>query len=216
MASNEANLANDDLSLSTSTPLIISNRPITPSTEINRSSIESSLTSSLSIDHINSISSLIDKYSRKSFMSTVLEYSEHYHSSFVQQDLRLKVILHCQCGTNISLLLRDESSSFILSNYYAHLSYSDCSMMTRILKNDRRIDYSSQSSLMPQTESQVTESTDNSSNTIITDTNALLPISSAGNDVSIKEKVNKRTFDRSGPSSRRNAASCKRFRKLIE
>ena len=57
---------------------------------------------------------------------------------------------------------------------------------------------------------------DNSSNTISTDTNELLRILSTDNDVSIKEKINKRKFNRSGPSSRRKTPSHKRFRKLVE
>lgn len=88
------------------------------------------------------IVSLIDRHSKKIFESVVLEHNEHYHLSFMQNDHNLKAMVKCQCGSNISILLREKtpqsSPSFIMSNYYAHLSNSDCSMIRKLTAKDRQ------------------------------------------------------------------------------
>lgn len=97
---------------------------------------------SLVKNYTSCIVSLIDRYSKKIFESTVLEHNEHYHLSFMHNDQKLKATVTCQCGRNISILLREEtlpsSPSFIMSNYYAHLSNSDCSMMRKLMTKDRQ------------------------------------------------------------------------------
>ena len=92
------------------------------------------LTSSSSfMSYIDVISSSIDKYSRRFFEATVLKYSEHYRLSIGQQNGRVKVILLCHCGRKMSIYRRDESSSYILSNSYAHLSQCTYSKTRQIL-----------------------------------------------------------------------------------
>ena len=64
----------------------------------------------------------------------------------VRQNEQINVILNCQCGAKVSIYRRDESSSFILSNYYGHLSQSTCSMMRQILKHDKTISFNTSDS----------------------------------------------------------------------
>lgn len=72
----------------------------------------------------------------------VLKHDEHYYLSFVHNDQKLKATVKCQCGRKISIILREESlqasPSFIMSNYYAHLSNADCWMMRKLMTVDKQ------------------------------------------------------------------------------
>ena len=109
-----------------------------PSEEMTQSHSSIS-TPQLSTDHIGTIEGLIAKQSGKMFHSTILKCNEHYQLSFANDNQRLRAIKRCKCGATISLLLRDQTSSFILSNYHSHLTNSDCSMVTKILKEERKL-----------------------------------------------------------------------------
>ena len=131
----------------TLTSIINPDSCLTSSGQVIEKPLESISISPSSVNHIDAINNTIDKYSRRCFVSTILKYNERYRLSMVRQNEQIKVILHCQCGTKVSVYRRDESSPFILSNYYAHLSESTCSMMRQILKHDETINFNTSDSI---------------------------------------------------------------------
>lgn len=88
-------------------------------------------------DHVIFIQELIEKYSSKIFMSVVLKRNEHYELFIKQNNEKFSAMIKCKCGTKLTLPVRTETSTFILSNYYAHLTMSNCSMVDRILKEEK-------------------------------------------------------------------------------
>ncbi|CAF4353097.1 unnamed protein product, partial [Rotaria sordida] len=72
-------------------------------------------------DHAIFIKDLIEKFSFKTFTSTILKNDEHYQLIVTQDGQKFKGIIKCQCGAKLILPSRSETSTFILSNFYAHL-----------------------------------------------------------------------------------------------
>ena len=166
------------------------------------------------MSYIDVITNSIDKHSRRVFESTILKYSEHYRLSIDQQNERVKVILLCQCGTKMSIYRRDESSSFILSNYYAHLSQSTCSVMRQILKHDKRIDsHPSDSSTDGQIQPSMALSRDEDLNGTSSGTNESSSVTSY-HGVSMKTGANKRKPNQAISSPRSHSSPKKRRRKM--
>jgi hypothetical protein len=153
-----------------------------PSEELAESYASSVSTPPWSSAHIGTIEGLINKQSGKIFHSTILKHNEHYHLTFVNENQRLRGIIRCKCGTKISLLLRDQTSSFILSNYYSHLTNSDCSMVTKILREERKLDQRANDSHSRPTLgselSSTTQSLDDTINSISADQNDIAAIES--------------------------------------
>ena len=89
------------------------------------------------IDHMVFVKDLIEKFSRKTFMSVVLKDNEHYSLMVVKDGQTFKATIKCQCGTKIMLPIRSDTATFILSNYYAHLTATNCSMVEKITKQER-------------------------------------------------------------------------------
>lgn len=88
-------------------------------------------------DHVIFIENLIEKYSRKIFMSISLKRNEHYELVIKQNNEALTAMIKCKCGTKLTLPGRVETSTFILSNYYAHLTKTNCSMVEHIFKQEK-------------------------------------------------------------------------------
>ena len=89
-------------------------------------------------DHTVLINDLIEKYSRKTFDSVILKQNEHYELVIVEDGQTLKATIKCQCGSKIMLPIRGDTSTFILSNFYSHLTTSNCSMVDRIFKQQAK------------------------------------------------------------------------------
>ena len=87
-------------------------------------------------DHVVFIKDLIEKYSRKVFKSTILKHDEHYSLSVTNSEQTFKAIIKCKCGTKIVLPSRSDTSTFILSNFYAHLTASLCPIVKRITEEE--------------------------------------------------------------------------------
>jgi len=90
-------------------------------------------------DHVIFIKDLLEKFSRKTFMSTILKQNEHYDLTVMEEGQSLKAIVKCQCGTKIMLPTRSDTSTFILSNFYSHLTTSNCSMVNQIFKEQETV-----------------------------------------------------------------------------
>lgn len=213
---NEINLIDNRSSSNTSTSIQNFDSSNTSSTEMIGIPIESIRVSPVSVNHFDIINNAIEKYSKKYFESIVLKYNEHYRLSMVKQDERMKVILHCQCGTQVSSYQRDGSSSFVLSNYYAHLSQSTCSMMRKMLKQNQIININaSYLSAKAQNQSstlQFNDETENS-NEMFTDTTQSSSIVSNDHGVAMKTNTNKRKSIETSSSSKRQTISKKRRKK---
>jgi hypothetical protein len=89
-------------------------------------------------DHAIFINDLIEKFSRKSFISVILKQNEHYDLMIAEDGQAFKATIKCQCGSKIMLPIRSDTSSFILSNFYSHLTTSNCSMVDRIFKEQEK------------------------------------------------------------------------------
>ncbi|CAF4814820.1 unnamed protein product [Rotaria socialis] len=90
-------------------------------------------------DHIIFIKDLIEKFSRKTFISVILKQNEHYELLIKSDDEAFKAFIKCQCGTRLMLPMRSDKSKFVLSNFYAHLTTSTCSMVKHIFKEEGRL-----------------------------------------------------------------------------
>ncbi|CAF4251921.1 unnamed protein product [Rotaria sp. Silwood2] len=89
-------------------------------------------------DHAIFIKDLIEKFSFKTFTSTILKNDEHYQLIITQDGQKFKAIIKCQCGAKLILPSRSGTSTFILSNFYAHSITSNCSMAERIRKQEKK------------------------------------------------------------------------------
>jgi hypothetical protein len=69
-----------------------------------------------------------------------LKNGEHYQLIITQDERKFKAVIKCQCGVKLILPSRSETSTFILSNFYAHLTTSNCSMVERIRKQEKKTD----------------------------------------------------------------------------
>jgi len=112
------------------------------SNEATASTITSSTTNSNQLscesihDHMRFIQDLIEKFSQKTF-SIVFKNDEHYHLKMTQIGQNFNALIKCQCGAKLTLPSRSKTKTFILSNYYAHLTTTNCSMIDRINKQEK-------------------------------------------------------------------------------
>ncbi|CAF3906531.1 unnamed protein product, partial [Rotaria sp. Silwood1] len=90
-------------------------------------------------DHVSFITDLIEKFSRKTFVSVILKQNEHYELQVAPDGETLKAVIKCNCGGRLMLPIRSDTSKFILSNFYAHLTTSTCSMVNNILKEEKKL-----------------------------------------------------------------------------
>ena len=88
-------------------------------------------------DHILYIKDLIERFSRKTFISTILKHNEHYELLVTPEDEMFKALIKYQCGTWLLSPMRSDRSKFVLSNFYAHITASTCSMVKCIFKEER-------------------------------------------------------------------------------
>jgi hypothetical protein len=113
-------------------------------------------------DHVVFIKDLIEKFSRKTFTSTILKDGEHYHLSITNTEQTFKAIIKCKCGTKIFLPSRSDTSTFILSNFYAHLTASTCSSVKEIVEEEKA-EAEIQSILTPSVQASTTNSNNENS-----------------------------------------------------
>lgn len=88
-------------------------------------------------DHGRFIQDLIEKFSNKTFTSTLLKNSEHYEITVTQDKQKCKAMIKCQCGTKMILPPRSTTKTFIVSNFYSHLLTTNCSMVQKIKKKEK-------------------------------------------------------------------------------
>ena len=135
------NLITHDSKLGTLPTTITTGTTIDSSTTSPNSSIRSSNSPSFRYtyinDHILYIKDLIERFSRKTFISTILKHNEHYELLVTSEGETFKALIKCQCGTRLSLPMRSDRSKFVLSNFYAHITASTCSMANRIFQEER-------------------------------------------------------------------------------
>ncbi|CAF2884807.1 unnamed protein product [Rotaria sp. Silwood2] len=117
-------------------------------------------------DHAIFINDLIEKFSRKTFISVILKQNEHYDLMIAEDGQVFKATIKCQCGSKITLPIRSLTSSVILSNFYSHLTTSNCSMVDRIFKEQEKAatkQVEASSSLTSVPKSPISPSNDNNS-----------------------------------------------------
>lgn len=93
------------------------------------------------IDSLNitlSSRKIIEKFSRKHFVSAILRQNVHYELLVTPEGETFKAVIKCQCGTRLILPMRSDASKSILSNYYAHLTASMCSMVNSIFREEKK------------------------------------------------------------------------------
>lgn len=100
---------------------------------------ELSLNCMSAYDHAQFIQDLIEKFSRKILPSTVLKSNEHYTLTITQEKDTFKAFVKCQCGAKLILPSRSKTNTFVLSNYYTHLTTTNCSMVNRVIKQEKEL-----------------------------------------------------------------------------
>ncbi|UJR24367.1 hypothetical protein I4U23_005744 [Adineta vaga] len=90
-------------------------------------------------DDIIFIKDMIEKFSRKTFLPTILRLNENYELIVIHINGSFKATIKCKCRTKLTLPIRSEPSNFVLSNFYAHLTTSTCPIVDRILKEEKRL-----------------------------------------------------------------------------
>jgi hypothetical protein len=132
--SNNTNTQNSDMGTTTGS------LSTTPSFDTNTTNSSLFISKHITInEHINFIKDLIEKFSRKTFVSTVLQQDEHYELLVTQDNQTYKAVIKCRCGTKLVLPMRSDPNKFILSNFYAHLTTSSCSMVSQIFKEEKQL-----------------------------------------------------------------------------
>ncbi|CAF1023761.1 unnamed protein product [Didymodactylos carnosus] len=117
-------------------------------------------------DHITFIKEYIEKHSRKIFDSMVLKEGEHYRLTVTLSDNAFEARIKCQCGGTLNLPLRDDKTTFILSNYYKHLGDTNCSMVKRIMRDEKKVvDNTSNNITLSLSPPSITTASPNSDNT---------------------------------------------------
>jgi len=110
-----------------------------PSSNISSCTIDSSQLNWKSVhDHIQFIQDLIEKFSQKIFHSTILKNDQHYNLTVTQDNSNLKALIKCQCGAKLVLPCRSKTKTFVLSNYYAHLTTTNCYMVDCVNKEEKK------------------------------------------------------------------------------
>jgi hypothetical protein len=138
------------------------------STDVTNSTSLSSKYTSIN-DHANFIKDLIEKFSQKTFISTILKNDEHYQLIITQNKQKCKAVIKCQCGAKLMLPSCSEGSTFILSNFYAHLTTSTCSMVERINKQEKKTgDKESEARTLSTSDSQPSTSAFSTSISVVT------------------------------------------------
>lgn len=83
-----------------------------------------------------------------------------------QDEQKFKAVIKCQCGAKLILPSRSGTSTFVLSNFYAHLTTSKCSMVKRIRKQENKTsDNEVDSQLSSNSDSQLPTLSSNNNNT---------------------------------------------------
>ncbi|CAF0898074.1 unnamed protein product [Didymodactylos carnosus] len=117
-------------------------------------------------DHITFIKEYIEKHSRKIFDSMVLKEGEHYRLTVTLSDNAFEARIKCQCGGTLNLPLRDDKTTFILSNYYKHLGDTNCSMVKRIMRDEKKVVDNTSNNITPSlSPPSITTASPNSDNT---------------------------------------------------
>ncbi|CAF1432575.1 unnamed protein product [Didymodactylos carnosus] len=117
-------------------------------------------------DHITFIKEYIEKHSRKIFDSMILKEGKHYRLTVTLSDNTFEARIKCQCDGTLNLPLRVDKTTFILSNYYKHLGDTNCSMVKRIMRDEKKVVDNTSNNITPSlSPPSITTASPNSDNT---------------------------------------------------
>ena len=181
-STNNSRISNASSFNTTTSSIIDSSLPSTPSKASNVMSLD---------DYVQTIISSIENYSIKTFENIILKHDDDYTIHLNQSNANINGHIKCGCKSTIKLAFRFRTNSFQLSQYFKHVKHSRCSMMKRKRQASRKSNHSSYDIKQNNILSDVDERIDSEEENTV-DLNEGLPVTTNGSLSTDSNSLNKK------------------------